>query len=201
MVQTVDNARIISAATRPHGVGVSAEAVEHLAGREDVEVAEFEAGQVLVAADKGIDTGGSSERNEIVIVGVAAHRRDDAWIRNQFCTVLDGGHVRLDLCHRDPRPESVPRQHIIQLVEERWADYQNQVAGVDRRDDRARSTTWGQQRRHEHVGVRDDPHWPREGLGVLGAVGQGTLRPDRLGLRTRERHRLLSRQITALPDV
>ena len=58
---------------------------------------QFETGQVLIAADKRIGTRGARESDEVVIVRVAADRRDLVWILNEFRMVPDGVQAGLDL--------------------------------------------------------------------------------------------------------
>lgn len=86
---------------------------------------------------------------------------------NELRTAADGVHARFDLFHRDPVAEPVARLHLPELVEKSWRRHEDHLAGVDRGEQRARAATRRQQRRHQHVGVGDDPHRAPERL--LGA--------------------------------
>lgn len=57
---------------------------EDLARRENVNIVQFEAGDVLIAADECIDACGSSEGDELVIVTIAADGRALVWIINEL---------------------------------------------------------------------------------------------------------------------
>lgn len=149
-----------------------------------------------------IDVGGAGQGDQIVIVGIPAHSGDLVGIADEFGTSPHGPHVSFGLLHRDPGAEPIPCQHGLELVKKPWGGNQDDLVSIDRREKGARAATRSEHCRYEHIGVGDNPHCPpaRLAAGVLGAVGETLFCPGRVSLLSRERHRLFSGQVTALPD-
>lgn len=122
-----------------------------------VEVGQAE--QVIVAGDQRFGAGAAGQGDEVVVVGVPAHRYY-SWVvaeRGFGQDLAEPGESVSVEAGGDP----LTGEDVVELGDQMLGDHQHQPAGAGGVDEAPRGAIWVEGSRYQHAGVDNRPHSPR----------------------------------------
>ena len=96
------------------------------------------------------------EGYEVVVLRISRHPRTVGGVRHHLGDQHDAGDEAVELCSGAPSEESVPAQHLLQLVHESWARHDPNRPDSSQVHKSAANPI-GDRRRDEDVRIEDQP--------------------------------------------
>ena len=112
-----------------------------------------ERNEVRVPCDKSIDGSGDGYRKDLIVIRIPT----DAWDLNRRHHLGDCLELGSRRCSPIARPATRLYKHGLQLTEDRGTDDQRVITTDDMVEETSRAST-KVERRHQHIGVENNPH-------------------------------------------
>jgi TRAP-type C4-dicarboxylate transport system substrate-binding protein len=161
------------------------ESTQQAARRQHLEA--IDGGKVAIPGTQHIRLRRSEQRDQIVIVRIARHRRHVRWIGEAMRQDADVGDESIELLPRSPSQEPLASQHALQLVVQLRTRHHPDVTRSDELDD-APWSTLRDRSGHQNVRIDHDPERLSHGRpsAAVGSERCQFLGRDQLGLTLRQ---------------